>query len=146
MSAKMTHRERVRAALNHQEPDRVPKDLSGAVGDAITAGAYRNLLPHLGLGDRPFAIDHTMTQTAAVDEDVLRRFDIDFRRVELGAPDAWPNNVWLPDDSFMDEWRVVRRRPPQGYYYDLIPEGSPLREVDTIAGLDKYPWPDPNDP
>ncbi|MHB1007111.1 MAG: uroporphyrinogen decarboxylase family protein [Chloroflexota bacterium] len=145
MSAKMTHRERVLAALHHQEPDRVPKDLSGAVGDAITSIAYRNLLEHLGMGDRPIKIDHKMTQTAVVDDDVLRRFDIDFRKVELGAPDAWADK-WLDDDRYEDEWRVIRGRPPGGFYYDLVHDGSPLREVDTSAGLDKYPWPDPLDP
>lgn len=145
MPAKMTHRERVRAALSHQEPDRVPIDLSGAGGDAITAIAYRNLLRHLGLGERPILIENRMTQTAKVDEDVLQRFDVDFRRVDLGAPDAGQDEA-LPDDSYRDEWGVIRRRPPGGYYYDLVPEGSPLREIDTIAGLDTYRWPDPLDP
>ncbi len=146
MPAKMTHRERVRATLNHQEPDRVPKDLSGAVGDAITAVAYRNLLDHLGLGGREVTIDNKMTQTAVVDEDVLRRFDIDFRRLEPGAPDAWQGKGLLGPDRYEDEWHVVRAMPPGGYYYDLVPEGSPLREIDTIAGLDSFDWPDPLDP
>jgi uroporphyrinogen decarboxylase len=145
MRTKMTHRERVRAALNHQEPDRVPVDLSGAAGDAITAIAYKNLLQHLGFGDREIVIENKMTQTARVDEDILRRFDVDFRRVDLGAPDAGQDK-WLPDDSYQDEWGVIRRRPPGGFYYDLVPEGSPLREIDTIAGLESYRWPDPLDP
>ncbi|MCL4464627.1 MAG: uroporphyrinogen-III decarboxylase [Chloroflexi bacterium] len=144
MSARMTHRERVRAALSHQEPDRVPIDLSGAAGDAITAIAYRNLLDYLGYRHRPIKIDHHMSQTALVDEDILRRFDVDFRRVELGGADA--GDVTLPDDAYRDEWGVVRQRPPGGYYYDLIPGGSPLGEIDTIAGLDNYRWPDPLDP
>ncbi len=144
MSARMTHRERVRAALSHQEPDRVPIDLSGAAGDAITAIAYRNLLDYLGYRHRPIEIGHHMSQTALVDEDILRRFDVDFRRVELGGADA--GDVTLPDDAYRDEWGVVRQRPPGGYYYDLIPGGSPLGEIDTIAGLDNYRWPDPLDP
>ncbi|MHB1417290.1 MAG: hypothetical protein ACYC1C_18745, partial [Chloroflexota bacterium] len=145
MRAKMTHRERVKAALNHQEPDRVPVDLSGAAGDAITSLAYKNLLNHLGLGNRPVKIDHKMAQTAVVDEDILQRFDVDVRRVELGAPDSWQDKP-MPGDAYMDEWSVVRRRPPGGYYYDLTPDGSPLREIDTVGGLDNYRWPDPLDP
>ena len=141
----MTHRERVRAALNHQEPDRVPIDLSGAVGDAITATAYANLLRYLGLGHRQVTIDNRMTQTAKVDEDILQRFDVDFRRVDLGAPDGWTDKE-LPGDRYQDEWGVIRQRPPGGYYYDLVPDGSPLREIDTVAGLDGYKWPDPFDP
>jgi uroporphyrinogen decarboxylase len=141
----MTHRERVRAALSHQEPDRVPKDLSGAVGDAITAIAYRNLLNHLGLHDRPVKIDHKMTQTAVVEEDVLRRFDIDFRRVELSGPDKWQDKV-LPGDRYQDEWGVIRAKPVDGYYYDLVHDGSPMREMDTVDSIERYPWPDPLDP
>jgi hypothetical protein len=35
----MTPRERVRACLNHEEPDRVPIALGQATGDGITIGA-----------------------------------------------------------------------------------------------------------
>ena len=41
MKAEMTPRERVLAALNHEEPDRVPLDLAQAQGDGITIAAYR---------------------------------------------------------------------------------------------------------
>ena len=141
--ATMTPRERVRAALHHQEPDRVPVDLAQAAGDGIVVGAYRNLLHYLGLGDRPIQVSSTFTQSATVDEDVLRRFHVDFRGVEIGGPDGW-KDIILPDDSYQDEWGVVRRRPPDGLYYDLV--GSPLAEIDTISGLDTYHWPDPYNP
>ncbi|MDA8217357.1 MAG: hypothetical protein M0Z94_07030 [Dehalococcoidales bacterium] len=145
MSASMTPRERAMAALNHQEPDRVPIDLHAAAGDFITDIAYRNLLHHLGLANRPTHVFRRSTQYPEVDEDILRRFGVDFRRVDLGPPDRWADRE-LPNDSYEDEWHIIRRRPPGGFYYDLIPEGSPLREVDTIAGLDRHPWPDPLDP
>jgi len=141
--ATMTPRERVRAALHHQEPDRVPVDLAQAAGDGIVVGAYRNLLHYLGLGDRPIQVSSTFTQSVTVDEDVLRRFHVDFRGVEIGGPDGW-KDIILPDDSYQDEWGVVRRRPPDGLYYDLV--GSPLAEIDTISGLDTYHWPDPYNP
>ena len=141
--AKMSPRERVRAALHHEEPDRVPIDLAQAAGDGIVAIAYRNLLKYLGLGDRPIRISSTFAQAAEVDEDVLRRFRVDFRGVDVGGPDGW-KDIILPDDSFQDEWGVVRRRPPEGLYYDLVK--SPLADVDTISGLDNYHWPDPLNP
>jgi glycosyltransferase involved in cell wall biosynthesis len=51
MTSEMTPRERVRAALNHQEPDRVPIALGQATGDGITLSAYRTLLRHLGMDE-----------------------------------------------------------------------------------------------
>lgn len=144
-AAKMEHRERVLAALTHQEPDTVPLDLSSAAGDFVTAIAYSRLLDHLKLGRRPIKILRRMMQYATVDEDVLRRFDVDLRRVELGPPDGWTDRE-MPDDRYEDEWGIVRRRPPGGFYYDLVPEGSPLREADSIDTLDRCRWPDPSDP
>jgi uroporphyrinogen decarboxylase len=66
--AEMTPRERVKAALNHQEPDRVPLDLGQAVGDGITLTAYRNLLAHLGMSDTTIQVKDKRGQTARVDE------------------------------------------------------------------------------
>ena len=45
----MTSRERILRALNHQEPDRVPVDLSGHRSSGIAAIAYAKLRSHLGL-------------------------------------------------------------------------------------------------
>lgn len=143
MKAEMKPRERVMAALNHQEPDRVPLDLGQAGGDGITSIAYRNVVRHLGLPERQIKIKHKFAQEALVDEDVLRRFRIDFRFVEPGGPDGW-TDVQLSENSYMDEWRVVRTMPPGGFYYDLT--GSPMAEDGTMSAIAQHPWPDPDDP
>ena len=143
MKAEMTPRERVMATLNLQEPDRVPVDLSQAVGDGITVTAYRNLIKYLGLPDRQIRILAKLSQTARVDEDVLKRFRIDFRRIDLGAPDHWKDEP-VGQDGYRDEWGIVRRRPKDGFYYDIV--ASPFAEDDTLASLDRYRWPDPDDP
>ena len=44
-----SHRDRVLAALNHEEPDRVPIDLGGTPTTTITVDAYDRLKDHLGL-------------------------------------------------------------------------------------------------
>jgi uroporphyrinogen decarboxylase len=139
----MTSRERVMAALSLQEPDRVPVDLAQAGGDGITITAYRNLVRYLGLPERQIKVEAKLSQTAHADEDVLRRLRVDFRRVDLGAPDNW-TDVPVGEDSYMDEWGVVRTRPPQGLYYDLT--GSPFADKDTIDTIDQHRWPDPDDP
>jgi uroporphyrinogen decarboxylase len=141
--AEMTSRERVRAALSHQEPDRVPIDLGQAVGDGITLAAYRNLLRHLGMDDQAIQVKDRRGQTARVDEAVLRRFRVDVRGIGLGAPENW-QDVWLDDHTYQDEWGVVRAMPPGAYYYDLI--RAPFAEDATLPALDRYRWPDPHDP
>ena len=143
MKAEMTPRERVLAALNHEEPDRVPIDLAQAQGDGITIEAYRNLLRHLGLPDRPIQVKAKVGQTAKPDEDVLRRFKIDFRYVGLGAPDGW-KDIQIGENSYQDEWGVVRTMPPGGYYYDLT--APPLAGDATISAIERHSWPDPYDP
>ncbi len=48
----MTSRERVMAALNHEEPDRVPMDLGGSLATTLVSDAYPALREALGLGAR----------------------------------------------------------------------------------------------
>ena len=141
--AEMTSRERVLASLNHQEPDRVPIALGQAVGDGITLVAYRNLLKHLGMDEGMARLKDTRAQTAKVDEEVLRRFRVDFRGIGLGAPDGWKER-WLDDHTVQDEWGVVRTRPRDSYYFDLC--RSPLAEEATLAAVERHAWPDPLDP
>ena len=40
----MNSRERILAAINHREADRVPFDLAGTTWTGIAKGAYENLL------------------------------------------------------------------------------------------------------
>jgi hypothetical protein len=142
MKAGMKPRERVMAALNLQEPDRVPIDLAQACGDGITVTAYRNLINYLGMPERPIRILTKLAQTALVDEDVLHRFHVDFRRVDLVPPDGWRDEP-VGEDGYRDEWGVVRTRPKGGFYYDLI--HSPIKEG-TMTAIERHPWPDPTIP
>ena len=45
----MNSRERILAAIEHREPDRVPVDLGSTPSSGISAIAYGNLKQHLGL-------------------------------------------------------------------------------------------------
>jgi hypothetical protein len=44
-----THRERILAALNHEEADRVPIDFGGAEFTSITLAGYERLKTYLGV-------------------------------------------------------------------------------------------------
>ncbi len=143
MTEKMTPRERVMTALNLQEPDRVPIDFSQAAGDGITITAYRNLVELLGLPDRPIRVQSRLAQAAVVDEDVLQRFRVDTRRLDLGPPDNWEDRP-VGEDGYIDEYGLVRRRPKGGFYYDLV--ASPMAEMDLKTAIEEHQWPDPDDP
>ena len=138
----MTHRERVLAALNHRQPDRVPVDLGGTRVSSLSAAAYDRLKSHFGIERETQIIDRVM-QTAAVDEAILVALDIDTRAVLPTPPDDVRDRT-LQDGRWMDEWGVIRRLSPDGYYYDL--DVSPLTEGLGVDDLARYPWPDAKDP
>jgi len=66
----MTHRERILAALEHRQPDRVPKDLGSSRVTGMVKPAYERLCAYLGFG-KPGAIVDRMQQVVAMDEEVL---------------------------------------------------------------------------
>ena len=78
---KMTSRQRVRATLNHQEPDRVPIDFGQDFHNGINEVAYKNLLDHLGINQtEEIKVYDLMQRLAVVNTDVLERFRVDTRR------------------------------------------------------------------
>ena len=111
----MTPRERVIAALNHREPDRVPVDLSSHRSSGIAAIAYVKLRKHLGLPEKPLRVYDPVQQLAIVDEDVLDFFGID--AMEMGRGFALRDEDWadwvLPDGTpcQMPAWTKPERVP-----------------------------------
>jgi len=90
----MTSRQRVLAALDHRQPDRVPIDFSGHRSSGIAAIAYPKLRKYLGLPPKPIRVYDVIQQLAIVDEDVLERFGVD--TIELGRGFALNEKSWSP--------------------------------------------------
>ena len=131
----MTPRERVLAALNHVEPDRVPVDLSGHRSSGIAAIAYPKLREYLGLEPRPIRVYDVIQQLAVVDEDVLDRFGVDC--IEMGRGFALDSDSWkpwtLPDgtDCLIPAWTRMERRADRwvilsnsGKVFAHMPDGT----------------------
>jgi len=137
----MSHRERALAALNHQEPDRVPLDLGSTRNTGILIEPYEALAQYLSLEDEHTEQDSfgqsKIARVANPSEAALHRLDVDFRGIYLGAPDK-PLERVLPDGSHQDELGVVRRRPPRAYYYDII--RSPVDRDITVADVKNWNW------
>ncbi len=142
----MNSRERVLAALRHEEPDRVPYDLSATPVTGIHYVAYSRLRDALGLPYREPVIWHMMQQLAWVDEDVHLAMETDVRGRRPEAHSGWQLEV-TEDDEFTyytDEWGIARRKPLRdGLYYDL--HRSPLTHAECPEHIDHYPFPAPAD-
>jgi uroporphyrinogen decarboxylase len=141
----MTHRERILAAVKHQEPDRVPLDLGSTGCTTLTAKAHARLREYLGLPSEPAPAWLSFRSTTVFpDEAILRRFDVDARGVLLGTALGRPDQT-LSDNSLMDEWGVTWTRHGGTHY---INSDGPFCHLDepTLADLEKHPWPDPADP
>ncbi len=137
----MTGRERVLTALSHQEPDRVPIDLGGAIATTINIGAYERLKDFLGI-KTPSRLASLRSMIALVEEPILQRYGVDTRALPLTA-NSRPVEQ-LPDGSFKDEWGVVRKQADaKSHFLDVA---NPLAEASSLDDLERYPWPDPNDP
>src|SRR5512139_1660300 len=144
----MTPRERVKKALNHEIPDRVPIDLGGNQ-TGIHKNAYRALVRHLGIADEIRIMD-AVQQLAQPCEQVLQRFHVDTRYVAAGAPASWKGGIvkarrdgrnW---DDLTDEFGIRWSMPEDApYYMDITLH--PLARA-SLADLKDHPWPRGDDP
>ncbi|MFQ5710827.1 MAG: uroporphyrinogen decarboxylase family protein [Candidatus Geothermarchaeales archaeon] len=132
----MNPRDRVLAAIEREEPDKVPLDFGGRVS-SIHEVAYEELKRHLGVRDETVLID-ARGRIALPAESILKRFEIDTRYVYSGKPKPLKT---LPDGSYIDAWGI--KRVPAGYYYDVPSDGHPLRNATEVDELDEYEWPAP---
>lgn len=143
----MTSRDRVAAALNHKEPDRPPLDLGGTINSSITYIAYRNLRSFLGLppADEVRMISGVM-QVVDIDEDVRRLLSIDTVAICPWKVDLQPGQL-KGNSEFTDAWGV--RYKPSMYNSEVVyyePVYSPLSNITGLDELEKFCWPDPEQP
>jgi uroporphyrinogen decarboxylase len=149
----MNPRERVRTALRHEEPDRVPVDF------LATPDVWRRLIEHVlpdtaGVGCTDFI--------EADREALLRHFEVDTRVLSYDMfckpPDEsdvewWsaldrstPNRMWrrrLGDGTTLDIWGCHRQRVEHGFgaYEEFA--SWPLQNAQSLDELASHPWPDP---
>jgi uroporphyrinogen decarboxylase len=132
-----THRERVLATLNHQQPDRVPVDLMGNA-TMLLDNTYLQLRDFLGLS--PIPPVRAGTSANYYDERVLDKLDIDFRRLFLKR--GVNNQIrYYEDGSFTDAWGI--RFKEAGIFVNALEH--PLKHAQTIADIDAFPWPTADD-
>ena len=134
------------AALNHQEPDRIPRDLGGTVTSSIHIKAHSRLKGFLGLTGGSEEVATVHGQVAVVDPRVAMSVGSDCVALSTKPSGKWKLQFVTDNKGYQryaDEWGVVRACPPEGFFYDIV--SSPLAEA-TLTDLDRFPWPDPLDP
>jgi len=157
----MTSRERVRQAIEHREPDRVPVDLGGSIMSGIMAQPLARLRRHLGLADRPPKVYEVFQMLGEVEPDLVERLGLDVLPVEPRslffniprenykpwrlfdgtavlvpgrfAVETDAEGNWLLHDGGDPTKPVVAKMPRGGYYFDAI--------SDTALHLDYTPPP-----
>lgn len=97
----MNSRERVKAALNHTEPDRVPVDFGGHRSSGIMAIAYAKLKKALGVTSGGIYVYDMVQQLAIIEPPVLDALGVDV--IELGRGFMLDEKDWkdwaLPDGT-----------------------------------------------
>ena len=129
----LTSRERVRLAINHQEPDRIPMDCNPLLD------FYLDLKQYLGL-DIDETVKHNNAMEVIPHPDVLEKLGVDIISVKLGSPKG-EKKAERTDGLKKDAWGVLYkqvRQPGGGRYYEVV--NSPLKDA-TLDDLKKYPWP-----
>jgi len=134
----MTRRERVVAALDHKEPDRVPLSMS------ITINAYDNLKQYLGI-DLKEDLNPGRWTEVPIHPLVAEKFGLDVLWLPTGKAHKKPKKSYDPNkwyDGWGVEWTKISL-PSGGYYNEM--SCAPLKDA-TIQDLEDFDWPDPFDP
>jgi uroporphyrinogen decarboxylase len=131
---KMSSRERVLAAMNHKEPDRVPIEFGGGVSN-FHEDVYRGLEEYIQVG---FWKQWTSNWGAfKVDERVLDRLHVDFRHIWFagGGAKTWNPVEIFHDGTYTDFWGI-RYKAIDHVYSNIV--GNPLKNAKSVKDVEKY--------
>jgi uroporphyrinogen decarboxylase len=139
---RLTHRQRILTALDHQQPDRIPLDLGSTIVTGVSCKAYGALRNYLGLEPAEIKIFDRIAQVAVIEDPILDLFQIDTRGVIPGQPENVP--AIEIEDGFIDEWGLARKLPAGADSYFIC--NAPMAGELTLDAILHYPWPNPSDP
>lgn len=159
MTPTSTPRERVKTALQHIEPDRVPVDF------LATPEIWQKLVEHL---EPDVAAVGASDFIDPVWEAVLRHFEVDCRVLSYDQFCSPPDSILYPGAK-VEWWDVLTRSTPNRMWRQLLPNGTlydiwgrPITLVEHATGayeeaagwafqyatsveeLKSHPWPEPD--
>lgn len=163
----MTSKERVRAAIDHRQPDRLPVDFGSTFITGIHCSVVAGLRDHYGLERRPVTVCEPFQMLGLVEEDLLDALGVDVasifpRNTILG----FPNEGWKPwrcpwgqEVLMSGHFRAVERpdgvhafpkgdataepsvlMPSGGWFFDSLIRQQPLDEdhLDPADNLEEF--------
>ena len=140
---RITGRERVRMALNHREPDRVPIDLGGSSTTSVAISTYGALRAFLGLPPEEIGVIDQVQQLPYLSDDLLDLLSVDTRVVHAARgtvsfpPVVDEGDYW----AYHDRWGIKLRMPKEApFYFDRVE--FPIRAA-TVEAVEEYAWPEP---
>ena len=114
----MNSRERILAAINHREPDKVPIDLGATPSSGISAIAYSKLIKQLGRRQGTTQIYDVVQQLAQPEDVILDLFGIDV--LDIGRTSNTEPTDWYPITLSNGE----PAQDPQWFHPQLANDGS----------------------
>ncbi len=140
-----SHRERLRAALHHEQGDRIPIDFGGAEFTSITLPAYERLKAHMGV-DAETRVMSIIHSAAHPDESILEQFGVDTRNIQPGPYDGG-HQEWIDPNHYIDMFGVHWKRTEKDMDQHFLHVDGPFYEGDlTIDRIDAFDWPDGKNP
>ena len=145
---KMTSRERVLAAINHTEADRVPVDLGGTILSGISAKALTEFKKYKGLNSRPVKIIDLLQILSEMEEELIELLKVDtlsiepqkvtfgiehrsykpwslYDGTEVLMPGSFEveeksNGDWILHEEGKNGLPAVARMPKDGFFFDVL--------------------------
>ena len=128
----MTSRERILAAIEHREPDRVPVDLGATPSSGISAIAYGNLKRHLKIPQGNTRVYDVVQQLAQPEDFILDLLQVDV--VDIGRAFNTEDSAWQPttladgQPAFYPAWFHPERRA-DGSFIAKMADGLEIAQM-----------------
>jgi uroporphyrinogen decarboxylase len=134
----MNSRERVLAAINHQQPDRVPVDLGSTPSSGISAIAYNRLTSDLGIARQPARVYDVVQQLAQPEMEILDHFGVDV--LDVGrtfntADTDWYDITLLDGSAAQYPAWFHPRREADGSYTAFAADGTPIARMPATGAF-----------
>jgi uroporphyrinogen-III decarboxylase len=168
LEAIMNSRERVLAALEHREPDRIPLDFGSTATTGVHVSCVAALRDHYGLEKRPVKVHEPYQMLGWIDDDLAEAMEIDTQ----GVPPyqtifGFPNQSWKPwrtqqglEVLVSEHFRTTvgaggsilihpqgdtsappsGRMPKGGHFFDAIVRQEPIddAQLDPLDNLEEF--------
>ncbi|GKX29309.1 methyltransferase [Vallitalea longa] len=147
----MNSRERILAAIEHREPDKVPVDLGSTPSSNISAIAYNNLKKKLSINTGHTRVYDVVQQVVIPEDDIIDRFGVDV--IDIGRVYNDKESDWydytLADGSIAQypKWFKPKKADDGSYeayhsdgtFIAKMPKGATFFDQTIFPYVDGYP-------